>query len=209
MWAVKRFAFPHALFARDILRAIILFLFCVITVGLAVYRSLRQQQIQIEEKTFDENEWKRSKSKTDSAVDSSGTKSNRNLNRPKIMAFGLVLVALAIFRAPWKHHLPTAIVILAIQMLLLFLFWRLVKNRPRFLGWSGPGFVLLVCMPIIFGSLSIFSFNLEQHLARAHPSLSSPASPAEVTAYNLVVILAYALFAGILIWKRDRLKLRR
>ena len=52
------------------------------------------------------------------------------------------------------------------------------------------------------GLMTLFFFNRHQYLARAGQDVSSIASPAEVLAFNLVVVLAYAVFVGILVWRR-------
>ena len=98
----------------------------------------------------------------------------------------------------------------AIYALTLFFSWRrILKRAPRLINFSGRLFWLLVSLPIIYGSLTLLLFNLGQWAARARPNrfLISVASPAEVVGFNLIVVLAYALFIGILLWKRDRLKL--
>jgi hypothetical protein len=52
------------------------------------------------------------------------------------------------------------------------------------------------------GLATLFSFNFHQYQARAGSDASTIASPAEVLTFNLAVVLAYAAFVGILVWKR-------
>jgi hypothetical protein len=52
------------------------------------------------------------------------------------------------------------------------------------------------------GLMTLFFFNRQQYLAQAGLDVSHIVSPAEVFAFNLVVVLAYAAFVGILVWKR-------
>ena len=126
------------------------------------------------------------------------------------MAFSLVIMAISIFRHLRNHDFGAAIVDSVIYALILFWGWRRLKNPARLFNFSGRRFWSLVSMPIVFGSMTLLLFNLGQWGARAHPNrfLISVASPAEVTAFNLIVVLAYALLIGILLWKRDRLRPR-
>ena len=52
------------------------------------------------------------------------------------------------------------------------------------------------------GLMTLFFFNRQQYLAQASSEVSRIASPTEAFTFNLVVVLAYAVFIGILIWKR-------
>ncbi len=218
--ALVKFAFPHAPFGPDsrltvgylwpdIRLAIANFLFCVLLVALNLYRSHRQQQIQVQEKTFDENDWQWPKRGAPSAAELSGGKSNRNLKAAKIMAPAWVIVAVTLSQVlPWKHRLGQAMMISAIVALVLFLVWRLavsgMKIRPRFIGWTDPQFAILVGVSILIGSLTLYSFSYDQRTARAYPGVFRSASPAEVSTFNLVVFLAYALLIGGILWLRKR-----
>jgi RNA polymerase sigma factor (sigma-70 family) len=206
-WNFGKFTFGPASFGFNIVRAIIIFLYCTLGVGLSAFLRRRLQQIQIEEKTFDENDGKWPKKETDPATNSSGTRANSNLKVAKLLAFVLVTMAIGIFRILRNHDFRIAVVVSAIYALFLFWAWRLLKNPPRRINWSGrrSGIVGIdVAMPILCGSLTLLGFN---RWGRAHFNLISVASPAEVIGFNLTVVLAYALFIGILLWKRDRLKL--
>ncbi|HXA79772.1 MAG TPA: RNA polymerase sigma factor [Opitutaceae bacterium] len=209
IWGSGKFFVGPASFGVNIVRAIIIFIYCTLHVWLSVFRIRRQRQIQIEEKTFDENDWESPKRETDPAVNSSGTRSNSNLKVAKLLAFSLVIAAISIFRRLRNHDFHAAIVVSVIYALILFWAWRRLKNPPRLLNFSGRWFSLLAFRPIVFGSLTLLLFNLGQWGARAHPHRFhiSVASPAEVTAFNLIVVLAYALLIGILLRKRDRFKL--
>jgi hypothetical protein len=95
-------------------------------------------------------------------------------------------------------------VISAITALILLLIWRLaasgMKNCPRFIGWSGPQFASLVGLSMLMGSVTLFSFNFDQRVAQAHPGVLMAASPAEVSAFNFVIVLVYALTIGVILW---------
>jgi RNA polymerase sigma factor (sigma-70 family) len=204
-----KFTLGPASFGFNIVRAIIIFLWCTLIDGLLVFIRRRGQQIQIEEKTFDENDLKWPRKGTDPVVNSFGTKSTNNLDVAKRMAFGSVIMAISLFPILRNHDFGVAIVVSAIYALISFFGWRFLKNPPRLINYSGRWFWLLMCYPILGGSLTLLLFNFGQWGARAHPNgfHISVASPAEVTAFNLIVVLAYALLIGILLWKRDRLKL--
>jgi len=193
-------ALSHAPFARDVLTSAFLFSCCVLGVVLFIFNSHGRQQIQIEEGTFDETEWNLPRRETDSAAKSPGAKSNRDLTALKFMAFALVVTAIMIIQSPWKQNLGQAMIWSAVAAVALFLSFRCWQNRPRYLslrsGWVVAG-------PIAFGLMTLLSFNLRQYRAQASSAIVSAASPAEVIAFNVVVALAYALFAGILVWKRQ------
>ena len=63
-------------------------------------------------------------------------------------------------------------------------------------GW------IIITFPVLMGLMTLFFFNRQQYLAQAGSDVSHTVSPAEVFAFNLVVVLAYAVFAGLLVWKR-------
>jgi RNA polymerase sigma factor (sigma-70 family) len=218
IWNFGKFPLGPASFGFNIVRAIIIFLYCTLGVGLAAFLRRRLQQIQIEEKTFHENDGKWPKKETDPAANSSGTRSNSNLKVAKLLAFSLVIVAITIFRILRNHDFRFAIVVSIFYALFfsLFFFWtrRFLKNHPHRIDWSGQGrrsgiVMIDVFGPILWGSITLLVFNLGQWVARAHPNRFhiSVVSSAEVIGFNLIVVLAYALFIEILLRKCDRVKL--
>jgi hypothetical protein len=60
----------------------------------------------------------------------------------------------------------------------------------------------VIAFPVLLGLMTLFFFNLHQYWARAGSDISRIASPTVIIIFNLTVILAYAVFAGILAWKR-------
>jgi Na+/phosphate symporter len=80
-----------------------------------------------------------------------------------------------------------------------FLQWR---NRPRFQSLRSSWFVVF---PVLVGLMTLFFFNRQQYLAQAGSDVSRIASPTEFFTFNLVVVLAYAAFVGILAWTRKAL----
>jgi RNA polymerase sigma factor (sigma-70 family) len=183
--------------APEILRSAYIFACYVLAMGLFVYSSRRQQQIQMAEQTFEEAEWTLPRRKSGAAV---SPKSNVNLQAIKFKALGLVVTGVMIFEAPWKQHMGHAVLWSAALALAFFWSFRSWQNRPRYQslrsGW-------VFASPIIIGLITLFLFNLHQYQAQAGSDDSSIASPTEVCAFNLVTGLAYAAFIGILAWKRN------
>jgi RNA polymerase sigma factor (sigma-70 family) len=188
-----------SLFAREILISAFVFSCFIAGMVFFVFSSQRQRQIQIEEKTFNEAEWKLSRREIDSAANSPAAKSGAFVKGVRFMAFALVMSAIMVFSLPWKQQLGKAVLGSVTWVLVLYLSYRGWQNRPRYQslrsGW-------VVASPIFFGLITLWAFNLKQHQAHAGSVISSAASPAAAMVFNVVVILAYALCAGILVWKR-------
>ena len=129
------------------------------------------------------------------------TKSKDKLKAVKFMALGIGMTAWVMTQEEWKQHLGHAALITAYFALVLiwsFFQWR---NRPRYpslrSGW-------IITFPVLAGLMTLFFFNRQQYLAQAGSDVSHLAPPAVVIGFNLTVILAYAVFAGILVWLRRR-----
>jgi hypothetical protein len=196
-FGIGKLDFSNAPVTRDILKAAYIFSIYGLGMGLFSYSSRRQQQIQIEERTFAEAEWTTPRKDTDSTTNSPDT----NLKTIKSKALVLVISAVMIFQAPWKQHLGHAVLWSAV--LVLFLFWSFHswQNRPRYQslrsGW-------VVVFPIMMGLMTLFFFNLHRYQAQAGSDASSVASPIVVIIFNLVVVFSYATFIAILAWKRKK-----
>ena len=198
-FGILKFDFSHQPLTRETLRAAYVFSIYVLAMMLFAYSSRRRQQIQIEEKTFMEAEWTAPRRDTDSTANPSNTRLNTNFKALKFRAFILVLAAFMIFQEPWKRDLVQAILCSAIMVLCVFWGYHIWKNLPRFQslrsGW-------VFASPIIMGLMTLFSFNFHQYQAQAGSDAATIASPAEVLTFNLAVVLAYAAFVGIVVWKR-------
>jgi hypothetical protein len=191
-------------FAREIAGAA--FIFCCIVLGLVglIFGSQRRQQIQIEDGTFDEAEWRLPRRETDLAAQAPGSKSNSGARWLKLWAFLLGLYAFMFFRSLAKQDLVSAIrqnlgigVFCAGMMFLSFRAWR---KRPRYWslrsGWAATA-------PFVFGVMTLTVVDLQQYQAHARPDMEGAAPAAEVIAFNVVVVLAYALLGGMVArWKR-------
>jgi len=161
--------------------------------------SRRRRQIQIEDNTFMEAEWMLPRKDTDSAAPSPGAKSKDRLKAVKFMALGIGLTVFVITQQSWKENLGHAALITSLLALILFRGFLAWQNRPRYQSLR-PGWAM--AYPVLMGLMTLFFFNFQQYQAHAGSDVSRSASPAEIIAFNLVVVLAYAMFAGILFWKR-------
>jgi hypothetical protein len=192
--------FSQTQFAHDILTAALVFFTYVTGMWLFVHGSRRQQQIQIEDKTFVQAEWTTPRKETDSMANPPGTKSNTNATAARFMAFLVVLTVIMIFQTPWKEHLDRAI--LWSSALLLALVWSFLKwqKLPRYQSLRSSW---VVVSPILMGLMTLCVFNLHQYQAQAGTDAASSASQEEAFVFNLVVVSAYAAFVGIILaWKR-------
>jgi RNA polymerase sigma factor (sigma-70 family) len=190
-------------FAREILGSAFIFGCIVLGVAGLIFGSQRRKQIQIEDGTFDEAEWKLPREETDAAAQAAGSKSTSGFRWLKLMAFVLGLYAFLFFHSLQKQDLVSAVrqnlgvgVFAAGMVFLSFRSWR---KRPRY--WS-----LRTCpvtqAPIVFGLMNLVIFNVHQYQAHASSDIASAASPAEVIGFNVAVAVAYGLFAGIVAWNR-------
>jgi len=198
-FAALKLDFFRAPIRFDFLAAAFAFFICAYGVIVFAWHSHRLQQIQIEDNTFVEAEWTMPRKVTDSTADSVGTKAKDRLKAVRFMAFAIVMAVWVITQESWKQHLGHAILVTAYFTLALF--WSFLKwqNRPRYQslrsGW-------VIAFPVLLGLMTLFFFNLHQYWARAGSDISRIASPTVIIIFNLTVILAYAVFAGILAWKR-------
>src|SRR5208282_2061832 len=143
--------------------------------------------------TFVAAEWTTPRKSTD------GSRSNKHIKSAKFMALALVVSVVMIAQAPWQQHFGQAVLWSATWLLLLWWSYHAWQNRPRYQslrsGW-------VVIAPVLMGLMTLFIFNLHQYQAQTGSNDSPLASPAEIFTFNLVVVLAYAAFLGILVWKR-------
>jgi len=190
-------------FAGEVLAYAFVFFCFVLASGGLIFSSQRRRQIQIEDGTFDEAEWKLPRRETESAAQGPGTKSNPGFRWLKLTAFLLAMYACLFFHSFQKQDLVSAIRqhLGAGIFCLVLLFWsfRNWRNQPRYwslrTGWNMKA-------PIVFGLMSLLAFNVQQYQAHAGSDLASAASPAEIITFNAAEALAYALFAVIVFWKR-------
>jgi RNA polymerase sigma factor (sigma-70 family) len=178
------------------------FVFCFGVYSMVIIdrRFRRRLQIQIEDNTFVEAEWTMPRKVTD--ADTAAAKSKARSRVARFMALSIGMSIFVVTQVSWKQHLGYAVLISAYMVLCLvrgFLQWQ---NYPRFISLRSAWFVVF---PVFVGLLNLFLFNYHQYLARTSSDISRIASPAEVFTFNLVVVLAYAAFVGIVAWKRKAL----
>ena len=178
------------------------FVFCFGVYWMAILTGTprRRLQIQIEDNTFVEAEWTMPRKITDG--DTAAAKSKARSRVAKFMALGIGMLVFVVTQVSWKQHLGYAVLISAYMVLCLvrgFLQWQ---NHPRFISLRSTMFVVF---PVFVGLLNLFLFNYHQYLARMSSDMPRIASAAEVFTFNLVVVLAYAAFVGIVVWKRKAL----
>jgi hypothetical protein len=117
------------------------------------------------------------------------------------MALGIGMTIFVITQESWKQHLGHAVLITTLFVLLLFRGFLAWQNSPRYQSLRSGR---MRAFPVLMGLMTLYSFNFQQYQARASSDVSRIASPTEVIIFNLVVVLAYAVFVGILAGKRKR-----
>ena len=60
----------------------------------------------------------------------------------------------------------------------------------------------VIACPVLMGLMTLFIVNFHQYRAQAGLIAASVASPTVMLAFNLIVAFAYAVFFGIILWKR-------
>jgi len=217
-FVAMRLAFFRVPIHFDYLTAALLFYFCVDAVFLSACQSHRRQQIQIEENTYVDTEWRLSRRFADSTADSVHSKtSGKQLAR--VAAFGIVsgamigllvgamgaMVATQTWeqqQSPSTHYVLVSACLAAagVALVQVLSFMRRL-NLPRFpqVQRSRRFFVA----PLIMGSGTLWFFNFRQYIAHTAGNRFNQESPTEILLFNLVVILAYSGFMiGIHAWKR-------
>jgi RNA polymerase sigma factor (sigma-70 family) len=199
-FAATRFDYVRAPIHFEFFVSAFVFCFGVYSMVIIDRRLRRRLQIQIEDNTFVEAEWTMPRKVTDG--DTAAAKSKARSRTVRFMALGIGMLVFVVTQESWKQHLGHAILVTAFMALLVvrgFLQWQ---NYPRFISLRSAWFVYY---PVFVGLLNLFLFNYLQYLARMSSDMPSIASAAEVFTFNLVVVLAYAAFVGIVAWKRKAL----
>lgn len=202
----------------DYLVAALLFYFCVDASFLSAYQSQRRRQIQIEDNTYVEAEWRIPRRFTDSAEDSVRSKTNQSLKLIRLAAFGIVsgaMVGIVVgvmdtmvaTQRTWQqqqrhsgHIVLVASLTAAGVVLLQYLYFARRPKLARFLQLQRSRGVFVA--PIIMGC-TLWYFNFLQITAHTFGNKFNRASPTQILVFNLVVVLVYAAFmVGFRAWKR-------
>jgi RNA polymerase sigma factor (sigma-70 family) len=201
--------FPDPRIGNDI--ALAALFFSIIARGViwtnSIYR--RQQQIQMEDGTYDAAEWIKPRMETDplSVQTRDQSKLKKFLLALRVIIFPVVL-ALAILH--WKHtpdqntHYEPLYLQLLQKYIWLAIFvvpfgymaFRSRQKLPRFVPALNPRyrFGLVIAM----GLITLVCFNIQQYTLPA----ANAAGTTTIIIFNSVVFLAYAALVGILVWKR-------
>jgi RNA polymerase sigma factor (sigma-70 family) len=160
------------------------------------YSSRRQREIQMEDGTWVEAEWKLPKRDTGWWLNPDADRQARGkyFKAAKFMAFGVALTLVMAAGGPWKDDPGKAMVLSAGLALAFWLSLRQWLRRPRFdtlrIGWVG----------VLWCGMTLLHYNI---LAFAG-GLGAPVggSLTVVVAFNLIVVFVYAAFIGVFAWMR-------
>jgi RNA polymerase sigma factor (sigma-70 family) len=196
-YGVLKLDFSRQPLAHDAVMAAFLFVSAAVATISFDHTRRGQRQIQMEEDTLVEAEWKRPRRETEPSSGPNGNNSElkTHLKSARSMAVGVVISAMMAIQAPWKQYPVEALMILALLALAVFLSWRRWRNRPRFerIGLKG-----MVCMCV----LTLLGYNIHQYKSGLGAANGTPS--AVVILFNLAVMLIYAAFIGIYALKRQR-----
>jgi RNA polymerase sigma factor (sigma-70 family) len=192
----------------DIVFATSVFFSAILIVVFLEYTSRCQRRIQIEEGTCVEAEWNVPRKDVEPGFHLSGNQSKlKNYVRSlRFKAFILMLVAMALMQKLWNLHLKEAVPLLVVWFLCIFLDFTNWKNSPRY-AYPFRGTNSSMAIVFISGLITLLVANQTQYLARTLDLLHSGTNVSNATSqtaliiFNLVVILTYAAFIGILVWK--------
>jgi cytochrome bd-type quinol oxidase subunit 2 len=123
----------------------------------------------------------------------------------RFKAFMFIFVALVLMQKLWKLHLGEALPLLTVWFLCLFLDFQNWNNSPRykFRGINSSVGIALLC-----GLITLLVYNMNRYtsqiltLTQSGTDASKSSLPTVAIIFNLVVVLVYTVFIGILIWKR-------
>ena len=197
---LKKIDFSHEPLLKQSLQAGFLFVITVIGQLFYGFACHRQRQIQIEDGTWNEVEWRVPRRETEPKLNQAGgqTKWQARLKAAKFLAFAIVMYAIMAVSSPWAKHPGQATVFTAALIMMLLLAVRGWLNRPRYLiphtGWT-------VALPAMMGLLTLWIFNAGRYAANSKLTAANGVTPDVVLLFNGTVILAYALFTGFLYWK--------
>lgn len=206
----------------DYLAAALFFYFCVDAIFLSACQSHRQQQIQTEDNTYVDAEWRISRRFTDSPAAYVRSKMNGSIKLARLGAFAIIsgtmlgilvgaMGAMVSTQQTWEQQrqhsgnyvLAAACLATAGVALVQVLGFVRRRNLPRFLQvHRSRGFFV---SPIIMGLCTLWFFNFRQYVAHTVGNTFNRESPTEILIFNLVVVLAYTVFIiEILSWKRKK-----
>jgi len=179
--------------ARDMEISAIIFLFWA-AISLQFFQRRRQFQIQHEDKTFDEPEWRQRR--TGLGIESNTGSAPSFWLLLKRSAISFVFLAILDFqvpaiRTPLIIGLQVGVLLLAVFLNWLMLRRRFPKNIPQ---TREPPFGFMVGLPIALTFLALYTIPPVRAWNRSMSTL-------EFLLLDSAVILAYAFATGIFLWK--------
>jgi hypothetical protein len=208
IFGVRKLAFiSNQPLVNDIALAAFIFLVAIMGTLFFEHTNRRQRQIQIEDGTWVETEWKvpRKDMKPASNSTENWPKLKNYIRTARFKAFVLMFVAMALMQKSWILHSGEALPLLTVWFLCLFLDFNNWQNSPRykFRGINSSVGIALLC-----GLVTLLVYNQNRYisqiltLTQSGKETSKASSPAVAIIFNLVVVLVYAIFIGILVWRR-------
>lgn len=114
------------------------------------------------------------------------------------MAFGVTMMLFIALQESWRGNFTHAILFTSFMLLCVvrgFMRWR---SQPRFLSLQN----FPIGVATLLAVMTLFFFNWHQYLARVSNDDASIIDLGNILAFDLVVTIAYAVLAGVLLWKR-------
>lgn len=184
-------------FIYDIAFAVFLFAMAVVMTLFLDYTSRRQRQIQLEDGTWVKAEWEIPRQAAESSANAGQGRLQIHLKAARFMAFFLVWFVVMAVAGPWRRDWVRALTGAVALTLVLFLAFRNWLSSPRFRSLRLKELAAIACTMC---GLTLLEYNLRE-TDRTLWDLGGGVATARIL-FNLVVILAYAAFVGLFIWKR-------
>jgi RNA polymerase sigma factor (sigma-70 family) len=155
--------------------------------------SKRRREIQMEDGTYVDADWKSPRRVADDAANEPGGKQMKAL---RVMAsIGLVVMVFMVARAPW-HTLPKVVMITVAMLVVTYWSYQSWQNRPRY---QTPRIGVSMALAGVFGAATLGMFNYHQYWAMAGRSM---APTWLVVAFDVAIAMGYGTLIGVLAWWR-------
>ena len=199
-FGAMKFGSFHTPFAYEIFYVACVTVGTFILTGFIAYSSRRRRTIQIEDGTFVAAEWSSPRKETDSVANQPGDKSKYSDKYRvwRFIAIALGFSVMIVARAPSIQHVEQGAFMLALMS--LFYFW-LIRNARNFPHYQCLSLARLARIPANVGVITLLVIDLHQYQLYAFSHAVTAAPLSAVIFFNIAVVLVYALFIGILLWK--------
>jgi hypothetical protein len=156
--------------------------------------SKRRREIQMEDGTYVDADWKSPRRVVDDAANEQGGK---QMKAVRVMAtIGLVMMVFMVARAPWLTYLAKAVMITVAMLVVTYWSYRSWQNRPRY---QAPRIGVSMALAGVFGAATLGMFNYHQYWAMAGRSM---APTWVVVAFDVAIAMGYGTLIGVLAWWR-------